>query len=63
MSAYLEKFPRSSWDLLDYLVFGIDMLSSAGGVFVIAFFVLSGFFIARSLQMNRGSTLFFTLIV
>lgn len=58
--AYLEKFPRSTWGLLDYLVFGINMLSSVGGIFVICFFVLSGFFIARSLKTNRNVFFFYS---
>jgi len=42
---YLEAYPRASWNPLDYLGFGLDLLSSAGYEMVIFFFVLSGFFI------------------
>lgn len=42
---YLEAHPRATWNLTDYLLFGLDLLSSAGYQMVIFFFVLSGFFI------------------
>lgn len=50
---YLAQFPRVSWDVFDYVLFSIDMLSSSAREFVIVFFVLSGFFIAYSFQKNR----------
>ncbi|QKG51643.1 acyltransferase family protein [Hymenobacter sp. BRD67] len=42
---YLTAFPRATWDLTQYVLFAVDMLSSAGYEMVIFFFVLSGFFI------------------
>jgi peptidoglycan/LPS O-acetylase OafA/YrhL len=50
---YISANPRSSWSIGDYLVFGLDLLSSAGQEFVIVFFVLSGFFIQYSIVKNR----------
>lgn len=49
---YLLKFPRSEWGIIDYLTFGLDMLSANGTAMVIVFFVLSGFFIAYSFDKN-----------
>lgn len=49
---YLKTFPRVTWDLSQYVVFGADMLSSAGYEMVIFFFVLSGFFI-RYAQLKK----------
>ena len=45
--------------VIDYFLFVIDMLSSFPSMFVIIFFVLSGFFIARSLELKSYSPLFF----
>ncbi|KAA9327383.1 acyltransferase family protein [Adhaeribacter soli] len=53
--AYLEKFPRESWTIADYLLFALDMLSSNGTAMVIVFYVLSGFFIAYSFDKNNWS--------
>lgn len=52
-SAYLDQFPRETWNILDYLFFALDMLSSSAREFVIVFFVLSGFFIAYSFEKNQ----------
>ena len=41
----MEAHPRTTWTVADYLLFGLDLLSSAGYQMVIFFFVLSGFFI------------------
>ncbi|UOQ67233.1 acyltransferase family protein [Hymenobacter volaticus] len=49
---YLQKFPRISWDINKYILFALDMLSSAGFEMVIFFFVLSGFFI-RYAQLRK----------
>lgn len=49
---YLTTFPRGTWDLKQYVLFGLDMLSSAGYEMVIFFFVLSGFFI-RYAQLRK----------
>ena len=50
---YIEKYPVKDWNLFDYLVFIIDMLSSSAQEFVIVFFILSGFFIALSFEKNN----------
>ena len=42
-SEFLNLFPRSTWDVGDYLMFGFSMLSRLAVEFVIVFFVLSGF--------------------
>lgn len=42
---YLEAHPRTTWGVLDYGAFALDLLSSAGYEMVVFFFVLSGFFI------------------
>jgi len=52
---YLKTYPVEEWDLFDYLVFAIDMLSSSAQEFVIVFFILSGFFIAFSFERNNWS--------
>lgn len=57
--AYLEKYPMSEWDWLQYLSFSLAMATSFASVFVITFFVLSGFFIARSLKQKKYAPLFF----
>jgi peptidoglycan/LPS O-acetylase OafA/YrhL len=51
---FLIKFPQSSWNIFDYLKFGIDMLFNGGVQMVMIFFVLSGFFIAMSLDKNNN---------
>jgi peptidoglycan/LPS O-acetylase OafA/YrhL len=53
---YIKAFPRESWNILNYLTFGFDMLSTAGQQMVIIFFVLSGFFIAYSFDKNKQSS-------
>jgi len=58
---YLKAYPISSWSILDYISFGIDMMSSAAQEFVIVFFVLSGFFIAFSFEKNKWKTKEFIL--
>lgn len=50
---FLIKFPRSNWTIFDYVQFGIDMLFNGGVQMVMIFFVLSGFFIAMSLDKNN----------
>jgi peptidoglycan/LPS O-acetylase OafA/YrhL len=50
---YLTKYPQKEWNLWDYLVFAVDMLSSNGTAMVIVFFVLSGFFISYSFDKNK----------
>lgn len=52
---YIDKHPLKEWDLFDYLVFAIDMLSSSAHELVIVFFILSGFFIALSYESNNWS--------
>jgi peptidoglycan/LPS O-acetylase OafA/YrhL len=49
---YLRVHPRATWELLDYIAFGFDLLSSAGYEMVIFFFALSGFFI-RYAQLRK----------
>lgn len=43
----------------EYMLFAIDMFTSFPSIFVITFFVLSGFFIARSLEKNLILQYFF----
>lgn len=52
---YLKAYPMASWDVMQYLAFALDMLSSAGYEMVVFFFVLSGFFI-RHAQSTRQRT-------
>lgn len=52
---YLSKNPRASWSVLDYVKFAVDLITTAGSQMVMIFFVLSGFFIAMSLENARGS--------
>ncbi len=52
---YLTKHPRTSWSVFDYIKFGIDLITTAGSQMVMIFFVLSGFFIAMTLENARGS--------
>lgn len=56
--AYVAAFPPSTWSPLEWLAFCVDMLSSAGYEMVIGFFVLSGFFIRRTLA-SRSTTQFY----
>ena len=52
---YLEAHPRITWGIADYLLFGLDLLSSAGYQMVIFFFVLSGFFIRYAQHKKHRS--------
>ncbi|MCP9750113.1 acyltransferase [Ferruginibacter sp. HRS2-29] len=52
---YLKAFPRAGWNPLDYVIFLLDMLFSSGSQMVMIFFVLSGFFIAMSLEGLKGT--------
>ena len=56
---YIEKYPVNTWDWYQYILFGLDMLTSFASLFVITFFVLSGFFIARSIKQKNYSIPFF----
>ena len=56
---YMAQYPMATWSISDYLVFAVDMITSFGSLFVITFFVLSGFFIARSLELKSYTPLFF----
>ncbi len=58
-SEYMEKYPVNTWDWYQYLIFGIDMATSFASIFVITFFVLSGFFIARSIKIKNYPIPFF----
>lgn len=49
---YMSVFPRSTWGIEKYILFALDMMSSAGYEMVIFFFVLSGFFI-RYAQIRK----------
>jgi peptidoglycan/LPS O-acetylase OafA/YrhL len=51
--SYLDKYPRSDWNLADYFLFALDLASSSAQEFVIIFFALSGFFIAYSFDKNK----------
>lgn len=53
--AFLNKYPRETWSVGDYVLFAIDMLSANGTAMVIVFYVLSGFFIAYSFGKNNWS--------
>jgi peptidoglycan/LPS O-acetylase OafA/YrhL len=53
---YIEKIGLNSAG--DYLLFGIDMLSSCGKQAVISFFLLSAFVITHSFRKHRSLTLF-----
>ena len=50
---YLSHFPKSGWNILEYLKFGVEMLFSSGSQMVMIFFVLSGFFMAMSMENNK----------
>lgn len=58
-SEFLKKFPRSTWDVGDYLMFGTSMLTRLAVEFVIVFFVLSGFSIAHSLSTDKSPLQFY----
>jgi peptidoglycan/LPS O-acetylase OafA/YrhL len=49
---YLQAHPRATWNAVDYFLFSLDLLSSAGYEMVIFFFTLSGFFI-RYAQLRK----------
>ena len=50
---YLEHIPLSEWSPVQYILFALDMASSASEEFVTMFFVLSGFFIAYTYSKNK----------
>lgn len=52
---FIQKFHIENWHIGDYILYAMDMLSSAAVEFVIVFFVLSGFFIAYSFEKNNWS--------
>ena|SRR5688572_11639777 len=56
---FLKMFPRDTWGLWDYTIFGISMLTRLSVEFVIVFFVLSGFSIAHSLSSNPSIKQFY----
>lgn len=56
---YLEKYPIDAWDWYQYVLFGLDMLTSFATIFVITFFILSGFFITRSIKKRNYTIPFF----
>lgn len=56
---YVKKYPMSDWNVIDYLLFLIDMLTSNATVMVIVFFTLSGFFMAYSFDKNKWKPLDF----
>lgn len=56
-AGYSEKFPRSGWDIGEYLMVGSSLLTRLAVEFVIVFFVLSGFSIAHSLSGANASPL------
>lgn len=58
-SEFLKRFPRSTWDVGDYLMFGTSMLTRLAVEFVIVFFVLSGFSIAHSLSGDKSPLQFY----
>jgi peptidoglycan/LPS O-acetylase OafA/YrhL len=58
-SEFLKKFPRETWDMGDYLLFGTSMLTRLAVEFVIVFFVLSGFSIAHSLSSEKSPLQFY----
>ena len=58
-SEFLKKFPRNTWDIGDYLMFGTSMLTRLAVEFVIVFFVLSGFSIAHSLSADKSPLQFY----
>ncbi|MBS1920207.1 MAG: acyltransferase [Bacteroidetes bacterium] len=56
---FLKLFPRNTWNVWDYLMFGSSMLTRLAVEFVIVFFVLSGFSIAYSLSANKSPLQFY----
>ena len=52
---YIKVYPRETWNILDYVLFAIDMVFSNGTSMVMVFYVLSGFFIAYSFHKNNWS--------
>ncbi len=56
---FLKMFPRETWSVWDYTIFGISMLTRLSVEFVIVFFVLSGFSIAHSLSSNTSVRQFY----
>ncbi|HEX7905918.1 MAG TPA: acyltransferase [Chitinophagaceae bacterium] len=56
---FLKKFPRDTWNVCDYFMFGSSMLTRLAVEFVIVFFVLSGFSIAHSLSGNKSALQFY----
>lgn len=58
-SEFIKMFPRNTWNLWDYFMFGSSMLTRLAVEFVIVFFVLSGFSIAYSLKSNRSPLQFY----
>ncbi len=56
---FLKVFPRSEWNMWDYMMFGSSMLTRLAVEFVIVFFVLSGFSIAHSLAGNKSALQFY----
>jgi peptidoglycan/LPS O-acetylase OafA/YrhL len=53
-SEFMRMFPRDTWDIWDYAMFGSSMLTRLAVEFVIVFFVLSGFSIAHSLSASKS---------
>lgn len=58
-SEFIKMFPRDTWSVWDYFIFGISMLTRLSVEFVIVFFVLSGFSIAHSLSSNTSVKQFY----
>jgi peptidoglycan/LPS O-acetylase OafA/YrhL len=56
---FLKMFPRETWSVWDYFIFGFSMLTRLSVEFVIVFFVLSGFSIAHSLSANTSVKQFY----
>ena len=56
---FSKMFPRDTWSIGDYLMFGTSMLTRLAVEFVIVFFVLSGFSIAHSLSGNTSPLQFY----
>jgi len=58
-SEFVKMFPRDTWSIWDYAMFGFSMLTRLSVEFVIVFFVLSGFSIAHSLSSNNSVKQFY----
>lgn len=56
---FVKMFPRDTWSVGDYIIFGVSMLTRLSVEFVIVFFVLSGFSIAHSLSSNTSIKQFY----